>query len=49
MKVYIDVRAVFPEIFSALRGWYISHYAARLSVEMFEKVLRQIHDTTPDF
>ncbi len=44
VKAYLEERAVFPELYSAPRGWYGSHYVARLSAELPEEVLRQMHD-----
>lgn len=43
VKAYLEERAVFPELYSAPRGWYGSHYVARLSAELPEEVLRQMH------
>lgn len=44
VKAYLEERAVFPELYSAPRGWYGSHYVARLSAELPEEVLAKMHD-----
>lgn len=44
VKAYLEERAVYPELYSAPRGWYGSHYVARLSAELPEEVLRKMHD-----
>lgn len=44
VRAYLEERAVFPELYSAPRGWYGSHYVAKLSKELPEDVLRQMHD-----
>ncbi len=41
---YLEKRKVFPESYSAPRGWYGGHYVAKLSKELPEDVLRQMHD-----
>ena len=44
VKAYLEERAVFPELYSAPRGWYGSHYVARLSADLPEEVLNKMHD-----
>lgn len=44
VRAYLEERAVYPELYSAPRGWYGGHYVAKLSKELPEDVLRQIHD-----
>ena len=44
VKAYLEERAVYPELYSAPRGWYGGHYVAKLSKELPEDVLRQMHD-----
>ena len=42
MKAYPEERAIFPELYSATKGWwYGTHYVARLSKELQEDTLRQ--------
>ena len=41
MKACPDERATFPELYSAPKGWYGTHYVARLSKELPEDTLRQ--------
>ena len=41
MKAYLDERAIFSELYSAPKGWYGTHYVARLSKELPEDTLRQ--------
>lgn len=43
VKAYLDERAIFPELYSAPKGWYGTHYVARLSKELPEDTLRQMH------
>ena len=43
MKAYLEERAIFPELYSAPKGWYGTHYVARLSKELPEDTLRQMH------
>ena len=31
VKAYLEERAIFPELYSAPKGWYGTHYVARLS------------------
>ena len=40
---YLEERAIFPELYSAPKGWYGTHYVARLSKELPEDTLRQMH------
>lgn len=42
VKAYLEERAIFPELYSAPKGWYGTHYVARLSKELPEDTLRQI-------
>ena len=44
VRAYLEERAVYPELYSAPRGWYGGHYVAKLSKELPEDVLRQMHD-----
>ena len=44
VKAYLEERAIFPELYSAPKGWYGTHYVARLSKELPEDTLRQMHD-----
>lgn len=44
VKAYLEKRVVFLELYSAPRGWYGSHYVARLSAELPEEVLAKMHD-----
>ena len=37
----MEERATFPELYSAPKGWYGTHYVARLSKELPEDTLRQ--------
>ena len=39
----MEERAIFPELYSAPKGWYGTHYVARLSKELPEDTLRQMH------
>ena len=41
MKACPEERATFPELYSAPKGWYGTHYVARLSKELPEDTLRQ--------
>ena len=41
MKAYPEERAIFPELYSAPKGWDGTHYVARLSKELPEDTLRQ--------
>ena len=41
VKAYLEERAIFPELYSAPKGWYGTHYVARLSKELPEDTLRQ--------
>ncbi len=41
VKAYPEERAIFPELYSAPKGWYGTHYVARLSKELPEDTLRQ--------
>ena len=34
VKAYLEERAIFPELYSAPKGWYGTHYVARLSKEL---------------
>ena len=43
MKACPEEWAIFPELYSAPKGWYGTHYVARLSKELPEDVLRQMH------
>lgn len=43
VRAYLEERAVYPELYSAPRGWYGDHYVAKLSKELPEDVLRQMH------
>lgn len=43
VKAYLEERAIFPELYSAPKGWYGTHYVARLSKELPEDTLRQMH------
>ena len=43
VKAYLEERAIFPELYSAQKGWYGTHYVARLSKELPEDTLRQMH------
>ena len=43
VKAYLEERAIFLELYSAQKGWYGSHYVARLSKELPEDTLRQMH------
>jgi Cft2 family RNA processing exonuclease len=43
VKAYLEERAIFPEFYSAPKGWYSTHYVARLSRELLEDTLRQMH------
>lgn len=42
VKTYLEKRGVFPELYSAPKGWYGAHYVVRLSKELPEDVLRQM-------
>ena len=42
VKTYLEKRGVFPELYSAPKGWYGTHYVVRLSKELPEDVLRQM-------
>ena len=44
MKAYLEERAVFPELYSAPRGWYGTHYVSSLSKELPEETLSKMHD-----
>ena len=44
VRAYLEERAVYPELYSAPRGWYGGHYVAKLSKELPEDVLQQMHD-----
>lgn len=44
VRAYLEERAVYPELYSAPRGWYGGHYVAKLSKELPEDVLRQMHN-----
>ena len=44
VRAYLEERAVYPELYSAPRGWYGSHYVAKLSKELPEDVLRQMNE-----
>lgn len=44
VKAYLEERGIFLELYSAPKGWYGTHYVARLSKELPEDVLRQMHD-----
>lgn len=44
VRAYLEEQAVYPELYSAPRGWYGGHYVAKLSKELPEDVLRQMHD-----
>ena len=44
VRAYLEERAVYPELYSAPRGWYGGRYVAKLSKELPEDVLRQMHD-----
>ena len=39
VKAYLEERAIFPELYSAPKGWYGTHYVARLSKELPEDVV----------
>ena len=41
MKAYPEELAISPELYSAPKGWYGTHYVARLSKELPEDTLRQ--------
>ena len=41
VKAYPEERAIFPELYSAPKGWYGTHYVAKLSKELPEDTLRQ--------
>ena len=43
VKAYLEERAIYPELYSAPKGWYGTHYVARLSKELPEDTLRQMH------
>lgn len=43
VRAYLEERAVYPELYSAPRGWYGGHYVAKLSKELPDNVLRQMH------
>ena len=43
MKACPEERAIFPELYSAPKGWYGTHYVARLSKELPEDTLLQMH------
>ena len=43
VKACPEERAIFPELYSAPKGWYGTHYVARLSKELPEDTLRQMH------
>lgn len=49
VKAYLEKRAVFPELYSAPRGWYGSHYVAKLSKNYPKKFSAKCTTTTPDF
>ena len=42
-NLFLEERAIFPELYSAPKGWYGTHYVARLSKELPEDTLRQMH------
>lgn len=44
VKVYLEERAVFPELYFAPRGWYGNHYVARLSAELPEETLSKMQE-----
>lgn len=44
VRAYLEERAIYPELYSAPRGWYGGHYVAKLSKELPEDVLQQMHD-----
>ena len=37
----MEERAIFPELYSAPKNWYGTHYVAKLSKELPEDTLRQ--------
>ena len=41
MKACPEEREIFPELYSAPKGWYGTHYVARLSKELPEDTLLQ--------
>ena len=43
VKAYLEERSIFPDLYSAPKGWYGTHYMARLSKELPEDTLRQMH------
>ena len=43
VTAYLEERAIFPELYSAPKGWYDTHDVARLSKELPEDTLRQMH------
>ncbi|WP_369297398.1 hypothetical protein [uncultured Neglectibacter sp.] len=44
VRAYLEKHAVYPEVYSAPRGWYGGHYVAKLSKELSEDVLRQMRE-----
>ena len=44
VKAYLEERAIFPELYSAPKGWYGMHYTARLSGKLTDDMLTAMHD-----
>ena len=44
VKAYLEERAIFPELYSAPKGWYGTHYAARLPGKLTDDMLAAMHD-----
>ena len=42
VKAYLEERAIFPELYSAPKGWYGMHYTARLSGKLTDDMLTAI-------
>ena len=44
VKEYLKKRAIYPELYSAPKGWYGTHYVARLSKELSEETLSLMNE-----
>ena len=44
VKEYLNKRAIYPELYSAPKGWYETHYVARLSKELSEETLSLMNE-----
>ncbi|MEE0598500.1 MAG: hypothetical protein UCK97_05550 [Acutalibacteraceae bacterium] len=42
VKAYLEERAIFPELYSAPKGWYGMYYTARLSGKLTDDMLTAI-------